>query len=254
MEEIKYVVKLSKELSEKEIDDFLHVFNDVFYADHDREWFDWKYLDNIYGDSYIVIAYSGEDVAGVRSFWRNDIGDTIAYQPCDTAVSSDFRKRGIFSKMTEKALSEINEKMIYNYPNENSYPGYIKLGWEIKDYFYLKLVTSKKSLRKETSMIPGDYLKWKFINSPLSKYSYYKHKEDYYLLFKRNSKLFYVLGRFDKEYKDLLEEAKRPILFNYTKEETLMYKFLKNRARIVTYDKDKKFKELDVPIYKGDFF
>lgn len=254
MEEIEYRLKLSSDLSEEEIDDFLYLFNDVFDADHNKDWFKWKYIDNIYGDSYMVLAYSGENVAGVRSFWRNDIEGVVSYQPCDTAVHSDYRKRGIFSKMTLKALDEVDGSMIYNYPNENSYPGYIKLGWQLKDYFYLKLVLNKSNLREETPMIAGDYLKWKFIDSPISDYSYYQHKDDCYLLFRRSKKLFYVLGRFDSSYKGELEEVRSPILFNYTKEETLMYKLLKNRARIVSYDKDKKFENLDVPIYKGDFF
>ncbi len=254
MEEIRYELKTSKQLSENDIEDFLKVFNDVFGANHNREWFNWKYRDNIYGESYIVIAYSGDAPVAVRSLWRNDIDSVLAYQPCDTAVISEYRNRGIFSEMTLRALEETGNDMIYNYPNENSYPGYIKLGWEVRNYFYLELVINKNNLKEETHLIPEDYLKWKFIDSPISKYYYYKKNNEYYLLLKRTGKIYYLLGRFDPIYKDQFEEIKYPVLFNYTKDKTLMYKLLKNRARIVSYDKNNKFKKLDIPIYKGDFF
>ena len=32
------------------------------------DWFNWKYMDNIYGDSYLVLAYDGNKLVGIRSF------------------------------------------------------------------------------------------------------------------------------------------------------------------------------------------
>ena len=58
MKDFNYVLKTSSQLTDTEILDFLSVFNNVFDESKDLEWFKWKYLDNIYGDSYIVIVYN----------------------------------------------------------------------------------------------------------------------------------------------------------------------------------------------------
>ncbi len=98
-EDITYICKLSSELSEEEIKDFIKVFNEVFHLDYDMNWFKWKYLDNIYGgDSYMVLAYKDDKaVGGARSFWRNDIDGYICYQPCDTGVLKEARGERVYS-------------------------------------------------------------------------------------------------------------------------------------------------------------
>ncbi|NMA86920.1 MAG: GNAT family N-acetyltransferase [Tissierellia bacterium] len=250
--EIKYIGKFTSEINNKEKEDFLYVFNTVFDLDYDLNWFDWKYVENPYGESYIVFAYENENIAAIRAFWRNDIDNNLSYQPCDTAVLKKYRGMGIFSKMTKLALDKVEDAFIYNFPNENSLPGYLKIGWEINKYGYLEKVISKSNLREKTKYIEDDYLIWKFSNSPLNKYYYTEIKGDFYLLTKRKNNIYYVLGRFNGEYRDNFKEAGSTILFNYTTEETMMYKFFKNRATIVSYKGNKK--DLDIPIFKGDFF
>ncbi len=67
-ENIKYIGKYTNHLSNKEKEDFLYLFNKVFNLDYSLEWFNWKYIDNIYGSSYIVFAYHGDNIVGIRSF------------------------------------------------------------------------------------------------------------------------------------------------------------------------------------------
>jgi hypothetical protein len=57
MDKFNYVVKKSSELTNNEISDFLEIINTVFNHDYDHEWFNWKYLSNIYGESIVVITY-----------------------------------------------------------------------------------------------------------------------------------------------------------------------------------------------------
>ena len=45
--------------------------------------------------------------------------------------------------MTLQALDN-TRVLLYNYPNEIR-PGYLKLGWSINKYFYLKPVLNKKN-------------------------------------------------------------------------------------------------------------
>ena len=250
--DIRYIGKFTSEINNKEKEDFLYVFNTVFDLDYDLNWFNWKYLENPYGESYIVFAYENENIAAIRAFWRNDIDKNLSYQPCDTAVLKEYRGMGIFSKMTKFALDEVGDAFIYNFPNENSLPGYLKIGWEINKYGYLEKVIRKSNLKEKTKYIEDEYLLWKFSNSPLNKYYYIEIKGDFYLLTKRKNNIYYILGRFHGNHKENFEKASSSVLFNYTTEETMMYKLFKNRATIVSYKGNKK--DLDIPIFKGDFF
>lgn len=250
-EDISYKLVSTENLEKKYKEDFLYVFNTVFNLSYDLSWFDWKYTDNIYGASYIVLVYDKEEPIAIRSFWRNDIGEK-AYQPCDTGVLKDYRGKGIFSQMSRVALEKLDSYFIYNFPNENSLPGNLKLGWKIRNHLYLKTVFSSMNLKKETYMIEDDYLNWRFIDCPTGNYFYCKKGSSYYLLIKRVKNIYYVLGRFNEEYKDNFKKAKKPILFNYSNEETLMYKLLKNKANLVVYDNGKDVE--DLPIFKADFF
>ncbi|MCF6460448.1 GNAT family N-acetyltransferase [Clostridium sp. Cult3] len=254
-EDITYICKLSSKLTEREKEDFLNVFNEVFSLDYDMDWFRWKYMDNIYGDSYMVLAYQGDKAVGARSFWRNDIDGHLCYQPCDTGVVKEARGRGIFSKMTLMALDETKDGFIYNYPNDNSRPGYLKLGWKINKYYYMKLVMSNKNLEEESKYIEDDYLLWRFAKSPINKYFYCEKGGQSYLLVNRKNNIYYVLGRFKSEYGKYFTKVNSPILFNYTTKETMMYKLFKNKATIVSFEREgQDSSKIDIPIFKGDHF
>lgn len=254
--DISYVTKLTSELTDKDKKDFIYIFNSVFHKDYDVKWFDWKYTGNIYGDSYMVFAYCEDKPVGARAFWRNDIDGHICYQPCDTAVLKEFRGRGIFSKMTLVALDKTKGHFIYNYPNENSRPGYLKLGWKVNKYYYLKAVFDTKKLKSDCKYIEDDYLIWKFIKCPLNNNYYYCEKHgDSYLLYKRKDNIYYILGRFNSEYNKHFIEVKSPILFKYSTEESFSYKIFKNRAVIVSFGNESSYaSEVDIPIFKGDYF
>ena len=252
---ITYMCKLSSELTESEKNSFIDVFNLVFETSYNLEWFNWKYIDNIYGDSYIVLAYYQDKIVGIRSFWRNDIQGYLCYQPCDTAVLKEFRGMGIFSKMSLIALEKTKEACIYNYPNQNSLPGNLKLGWEINKYCYLKPVFRKKKLSQDCKLIKDHYLVGKFGKCPINKYYYYEIDGQSYLLYRRKNNIYYVLGRFSSKFNGYFTQASLPILFNYTTEETIIYKIFKNRATIVSFQRENQdISKIDIPMFKADFF
>src|SRR5699024_1026405 len=99
-ENIVYLCKLTSELSTCDKKDFIEIFNTVFDMNYNMEWFNWKYMDNIYGDSYIVLVYYDNKPIAAKAFWRNDIQGYKSYQPCDTGVLKEYRKMGIFTDMT----------------------------------------------------------------------------------------------------------------------------------------------------------
>lgn len=102
------------------------------------EWFDWKYADNPYVDHVpVFVAELDGEIVGARPFmaFRMRLGDetATALQPSDTMVSPDHRRRGLFTRMTERAIEFYEEReppFFFNFPNEQSRSGYLKLGWQ----------------------------------------------------------------------------------------------------------------------------
>ncbi|MCQ2516599.1 MAG: GNAT family N-acetyltransferase [Saccharofermentans sp.] len=201
---MKYGIKVinTSQISEKEIKDFIFVQQEVFSKTHmEYEDFKLKFLDNIYGDSIIVIAYDGETPAGARAFWRNDINGIIAYQPSDTAVREMYRKQGLFVEMTLPVINSIDASVIiYNYPNNKSYPQYKKLGW--KDYCiqYTRLFSVLAYEKEEPTPISLDYFNWWTKNRLNGEYGFVKIFGNYYLV-RRLSKYgrYLVFGKMEKE-------------------------------------------------------
>lgn len=102
------------------------------------EWFDWKYADNPYVDHVpVFVAEIAGEIVGARPFmaFQMRLGDktAIALQPSDTMVSPDHRRRGLFTRMTERAIDYYEGRepwFFFNFPNSQSRPGYLKLGWQ----------------------------------------------------------------------------------------------------------------------------
>jgi GNAT superfamily N-acetyltransferase len=103
------------------------------------EFFRWKHFANPFGDSYMLVAESEDGrIAGLRAFmrWRWEAGGRsfAAVRAVDTATHPDFQGKGVFSKLTLRALEELREEgvhFVFNTPNSASLPGYLKMGWKI---------------------------------------------------------------------------------------------------------------------------
>ncbi|NMM48038.1 GNAT family N-acetyltransferase [Marinigracilibium pacificum] len=102
-----------------------------------EKYWQWKHVDNPFGESPVLLAFEGEELVGVRAFmrwrWTNGIETIEAIRAVDTATHPDHQGKGIFKKLTLAALDHCKEmgiNMVYNTPNEQSKPGYIKMGWK----------------------------------------------------------------------------------------------------------------------------
>ena len=121
-----------------DVEAFLDLHGRIFDPDHDRDWFAWKYADNPYVDHLpILVARNDGDLVGARPFFALDVlvdGQRhLALQPGDTMVHPDHRRQGLFTRMTEAAIERYTEgepSFFFNFPNSQSGPGYLKLGWE----------------------------------------------------------------------------------------------------------------------------
>lgn len=98
-------------------------------------FFRWKHLDNPVGRSLMLVAEDETGIVGLRALmrWRFRLGGRTlrAVRAVDTATDPRRQGQGIFSRLTTAALEELrgDADLVFNTPNGNSLPGYLKLGW-----------------------------------------------------------------------------------------------------------------------------
>jgi GNAT superfamily N-acetyltransferase len=106
-------------------------------GERDVQFWRWKHFDNPFGRSIALVAVDHADqIIGLRTFmrWRFQAGDrTIsAVRAVDTVTHSEYRRYGVFSELTRAAVQQVKASgvdLIFNTPNNQVLPGYLKLGW-----------------------------------------------------------------------------------------------------------------------------
>jgi GNAT superfamily N-acetyltransferase len=100
-----------------------------------RDYLVWKHVENPAGKSFVLIAEENSKMVGLRIFMLWDFhihGKSYkALRPVDTAVHKDYQGKGLFKQLTLQGLEMMkgNFDFIFNTPNANSLPGYLKMGW-----------------------------------------------------------------------------------------------------------------------------
>jgi glycosyltransferase involved in cell wall biosynthesis/GNAT superfamily N-acetyltransferase len=104
--------------------------------DRYRDLLDWKHRTNPFGASPGWVAMHDDDVIAVRLFmrWRFVRGgkSLSAVRAVDTATHPDFQGRGLFTRLTQTGLDACLDDgvdFVFNTPNAQSRPGYLKMGW-----------------------------------------------------------------------------------------------------------------------------
>ncbi len=104
--------------------------------------FRWKHYENPFGKSVVMVAQAGDRLAGVRALMRWELltseGETIqCVRAVDTATHPEFGRQGVFRTLTESAIEVARDsgvRLVFNTPNEQSGPGYLKMGWKEVGY------------------------------------------------------------------------------------------------------------------------
>ncbi len=114
----------------------LALLNESFpNANFDRAWWTWKYLQSPFG---LPLGWGAKElvsnrIISVRILWRWKLckGNKYkeAFQFIDSATDINYRGKGIYSLLTKKALEYIKDSIIFDFPNSNSAPINLKLGW-----------------------------------------------------------------------------------------------------------------------------
>lgn len=179
----------------------------------------WKHVANPFGASPSLIAEENGVICGVRVFlrWEFRKGDKVikACRAVDTAIHPDHQGKGLFKELTLTLIEEIKKEgvdLIYNTPNTQSMPGYLKMGWKkwgklpLKMHFNLGVGKSKNqsqvsdwssisSLMKKieetqngsgsihTNLVSG-YIQWRYLDCPLFPYHFISDGETYLLIYR----------------------------------------------------------------------
>ena len=100
------------------------------------ELFAWKHDHNRFGPSPMWVATDAGRVVAFRALMRWEFvrgGEVLrAVRAVDTATDPDFQGRGLFRALTMHGIEAMREDgvdFVFNTPNDQSRPGYLKMGW-----------------------------------------------------------------------------------------------------------------------------
>jgi GNAT superfamily N-acetyltransferase len=135
---------------------FAELFHACFGKAVDADYCRWKFDRNPAGKAIHVIAGSRHRLVGAVNFIPSrfliDGSEILACQSVDTMVHPEFRRQGLFTRMSELALACMSERgweFKYNFPGEASLPGYLKLGHErLFDFDYWVAVNWKQLIKR----------------------------------------------------------------------------------------------------------
>ena len=98
--------------------------------------YSWKHERNAFGPSLQVVAVDGARIVGFRALmrwqFRRDGRLVDAVRAVDTATHPDYQGLGIFTRLTRHAIELLRAEgvgFIFNTPNSQSLPGYLKMDW-----------------------------------------------------------------------------------------------------------------------------
>ncbi len=101
-------------------------------------YWNWKHVNNPFGPSPVLVAEEGGVLIGVRALMRWDWQEGTqvyrALRAVDTATHPEHQGKGIFKKLTLQLVETATQEgydFIFNSPNTQSTPGYLKMGWEV---------------------------------------------------------------------------------------------------------------------------
>jgi GNAT superfamily N-acetyltransferase len=104
--------------------------------ERDCDFFVWKHDHNPFGCSPAWVAVERGQIVGFRTFLRWELsrgGERLRMvRAVDTATDPDHQGKGIFRRLTQSAVEELASAgydAVFNTPNNQSRPGYLKMGW-----------------------------------------------------------------------------------------------------------------------------
>lgn len=189
----------------------------------------WKHEHNPFGPSYVLLAEEGGQLIGLRAFmqWQWIRNDKIyrSVRAVDTATHPGHQGKGIFKRLTMQQLENCRQEgvlFVFNTPNGQSKPGYLKMGWVEQGRMPLKfnirrplpilgarLFDKRKyanvkddptpfqkwtqgvlgsldqyvqEAEQLTTLFTPQYISWRYASNPLFHYNYFTDQENFLLI------------------------------------------------------------------------
>lgn len=133
------VTKEYNHLEEKAFSDkCCDIFNQVFSSNLSQAAFWYKHYENPHRLSTpLLFEKVDNDIAGINGFLAAPFicenEEFYAAQSCDSAVLNEYRGKGIFSSIIKRAQTQLKSggvDFLFGFPNQYSYPGFMKMGWK----------------------------------------------------------------------------------------------------------------------------
>ncbi|HEY5917995.1 MAG TPA: GNAT family N-acetyltransferase [Chryseolinea sp.] len=128
-----------EKLSAENIRHLIPLYKEVFHEKVSHKFLLKKYDTRSVGPEYIgFIAYSHNDIAVafygvIPCFFQLNGKKVVAAQSADTMTHPDHRKKGLFQNLALKTYALAAEqgiKFVFGFPNQDSFPGFMKLNWQ----------------------------------------------------------------------------------------------------------------------------
>lgn len=131
---MEFVNKKTTELDETELHDIVTLFNKVFHQERTVEILLNQYTQNPFGTCYHTMMYENNvlvgHITGLPGYYNLSGKRMMAVNPIDLMIDEKHRGLQGFMFLVKKAWSYYKEQgvqLIYNLPNNNSHPLFIKL-------------------------------------------------------------------------------------------------------------------------------
>ena len=133
--------------------------------DPNEQFFAWKHHHNAFGPSPAWVALHDGAVVGYRTFLRwqfLDDRDRVvrAVRAVDTATDPAYQGQGIFRTLSLRGVAELTlagDALVFNTPNDQSRPGYLKMGWNLSRRLPVGVLPAgpRSGVRMLTSRVPA---------------------------------------------------------------------------------------------------
>ncbi len=140
-----------------------------------EDYWRWKHLKNPFGASPVLLALDSNEIIGVRAFmtwqWIERKQIYRAVRAVDTATHAHHQGKGVFKKLTLALVDFCKNKgdhFVFNTPNQQSKPGYLKMGWQEAGKLPIHLSIDRPFGLVKNLLVKGRTLKVE--NSPIKYY------------------------------------------------------------------------------------
>jgi hypothetical protein len=156
--------------------------------------------------------------------WRSKTKSYRTIRAVDTATHPAHQGKGIFKKLTLEQLERCKQEgisFVFNTPNSQSMPGYLKMGWQVQGKMPLKIqaisplsTALRIALKKKPLSVPANsasswdsvlsafkdrlpfapdtlhtpyseaYVRWRYAGNPLFPYSFITDNKNYLLIYR----------------------------------------------------------------------